>query len=391
MAFENLLVADPMHEAGHRFDIGRIAEDLIFYEKVHVHAGRSELGELISRIGFDSLVDLMSRGFIKLAYANNFVCARTHMDGVIALYEPVVITAEKFALEPTVHEILRENGQSNSKHIQRFLDLIEEHPHDVRICDATRSFLDDADAVEQSVQAVIAVGGGLPEGHPVLRFRPSRQDGGRFTVETNIDFAMLNAKCGQVRGPLDPARLIAFLASAYSKLFLASARSADFETNPFDSILLSEQLNAALARRNQAADSFYQLQRVALGNGNAIADAINSGERSFRDLISILERAQKFRDWLRSESAQVDLVHKFYVKSTEDSWISKLPAKTFRWLIATTGGAAIAGTTGLIAGAVVGALDTFLVDKVFGGWKPHHFVNGELKEFSGIGKGHPSG
>ena len=65
-------------------------------------------------------------------------------------------------------------------------------------------------------------------------------------------------------------------------------------------------------------------------------------------------------------------LHEFYVKSTEDSWISRLPAKTFRWLIATTAGGALTGTPGLVAGAMIGGFDTFVVDEVCGGWKPQH-------------------
>ena len=385
MAFEDLLVAEPLSEQGRRIEVGRIAEDLLFYESVRVHVSCSELVELLAGVGVDTAIELMERGNLKLAYANNFVCARTHKDGVIALYEPLIITADKFALESAVDAIMREIGQTGpgtAKLVTRLVDLIEERPHDVGICDATRTFLDNSQACEDAVRAVLDAEGGLPEGHPPLRFRPTRHEGGRFTVDTNIDFDLVNAESERIRGPLDPARLIAFVASAYSKLSLAGQHSADLDTNAVDSILLGAQIRDCLSRRNRAEGSFYELQRVAFGNGNAIAEAINAHGRSFQELTAVLEKAQGFRKWLRSQPPQVDLVHQFYVESTADTWISRLPAKTFRWLAATAAGGALAGTPGLIAGAAVGAIDTFLVDRILGGWKPSHFVNGALKQFA---------
>ena len=87
-----------------------------------------------------------------------------------------------------------------------------------------------------------------------------------------------------------------------------------------------------------------------------------------------------------------NLVRAYYQETIKDSWVEKLPGKSMRWTIFTGLGLGIdalgAGGLGTAAGVTVGAIDTFLADKLVGGWKPHQFVERDLKSlFDPTGKG----
>ena len=40
-----------------------------------------------------------------------------------------------------------------------------------------------------------------------------------------------------------------------------------------------------------------------------------------------------------------------------------------------------AGGFGTLAGVTLGAVDTFLLDRLIGNWKPNHFIDRDVKEF----------
>jgi hypothetical protein len=120
---------------------------------------------------------------------------------------------------------------------------------------------------------------------------------------------------------------------------------------------------------------------MTLGPGNTVAEAIRGGERTFDDLIKVLDEAERFRGWLRDKEPDADLLYEYYRAVTEPSWISTLPAKVFRWSIAVGLGAAVPGLTGQLVGAAYGLFDTFLLETLATGWKPNQFVDGELRNF----------
>jgi hypothetical protein len=182
---------------------------------------------------------------------------------------------------------------------------------------------------------------------------------------------------------MDAARFLSHLASYRSKLILASEYGADVDTNDIDGALLAAHVEGVLQRQARAVSTatVLRFQEVALGHGNTVAEAIRSGERSFDDLLPVLEKAERFRDWFRDQEPGADLIHEYWHKTTENSWITKLPAKTFRWMFATAVALAVPGTAGFVPGAALRLVDTFLLEKLLAGWKPNQFVNGELRDF----------
>jgi hypothetical protein len=121
-------------------------------------------------------------------------------------------------------------------------------------------------------------------------------------------------------------------------------------------------------------------------NGKSIREAINDGSRSFSDLIEVVVKARKFREWLDGEPDDADLLEAYYREVTRDSWIDQLPGKTVKWAIfgAASTALAVAGIpvgASALAGLGLSAFDDFVVDKILKGWRPDQFIQGSIVPF----------
>ncbi len=139
-----------------------------------------------------------------------------------------------------------------------------------------------------------------------------------------------------------------------------------------------------LSARLRNEDSIELFQAEKLGNGHAIREVINSGERSYKDLVKLLQSARKFRHWLQKQEPDIDLINAYYKEVTASTWVEKLPVKVLRWAILTAAGIGLSHTDPIIANTVSGSLsavDSLLLDKFIHGWRPNQFVDGPLQHF----------
>jgi len=145
----------------------------------------------------------------------------------------------------------------------------------------------------------------------------------------------------------------------------------------------SQMLNTLLQRRMQSENQLSAFVDLTLDSSHAIREAVNAGKVSFADVLRLLDKADKFRHWLSEQSPKADLVKAYYREITHKTWVEQLPAKTTRWSVFTSAGIALdvlgAGGLGTAAAVGIGAFDTFVLDKILQGWKPHQFVEGDLK------------
>ena len=124
-----------------------------------------------------------------------------------------------------------------------------------------------------------------------------------------------------------------------------------------------------------------------LDQAGAIRDAINSGRRSFDEFEGLLERAARFRGWLKNQPHDKKLVKAYFDEVTRDSWVASEPGKAARWFFLNAIGMTASLLTGsdvsgtILAGALSMA-DTFWLENFAKGWRPDQFVNGALKGFA---------
>ncbi len=130
-----------------------------------------------------------------------------------------------------------------------------------------------------------------------------------------------------------------------------------------------------LLKRQKNLSSINSFQDIFL-DGHSVRETINGGERSFSDFRKLLDQAAKFKNWMGGINPDAKLIEEYHKTSISGTWAYSLPIKTLRFAICT-----FLGFNGDGTGLVAGGVDTFLLDKILKGWRPHHFVQGNLKKF----------
>jgi hypothetical protein len=78
------------------------------------------------------------------------------------------------------------------------------------------------------------------------------------------------------------------------------------------------------------------------------------------------------------------LIRNYYQETVKETWADKLPGKPIKWAMFTGVGILVDALTssmglGSLGGIAFSAADTFILDKIIKGWKPHQFIEKDLK------------
>jgi hypothetical protein len=215
------------------------------------------------------------------------------------------------------------------------------------------------------------------------------EDGKEYVIETNINFSEIN-KSYHIHIPpshssITKAFFLSYILTARDNLYFASTLNADLALNPIDSQVLVMKVNGILDHYRTNISQLHTFQDFVFDDGRTIGEAINTGQRSFKDLLQLLNQADKFRAWIKSKPPDTDLVREYFREVTKSSWVDKLPGKSFKWAFFTGSGLALdsigAGGIGTAIGLGLSAADSFILDRVIKGWKPHQFSEGPMQNF----------
>ncbi len=194
--------------------------------------------------------------------------------------------------------------------------------------------------------------------------------GEEFLVGTNLNFEDINKHYHKRIPPehstINADFLLGFVLHAKADAYFAADYMAEIVTSPISSSIINRSLSQVLIKRENNLSQIEMFQKVHLDNGKNVREAINSGERSFADFLKLLERADRFKAWLRDRNPDATLLQEYYTAATSDSWIERLPTKSLRFVFTTLGGAAAdlflpTGGLGTAVGAGLGAVDLLLL------------------------------
>jgi hypothetical protein len=381
-----------MADADHPLDIGFLVEAMLFYEHVDVVTSRAGLGQLVRSFGPELLLEYLVRGHIGVKFERNFTGVVTENSGTSSeTYLLSVAQIERQDLLdvilPIVTEIVGRPGRS-----RRLSRSLASRIPQIRIDDELRfrvnEDLKSRDYLNDAARVILEtyVPGEVPSN---ARFEITPIGAETFKIETNLDFAGLNQTYHQhipaTHSTLSVSYILSHLMEARKMLETSADDGAELAVSPLYSRLTSLKLESVIRSRQRSAGSIAAFQDLVFDDGRSIANAINSSAKGLQDVLPVLARAQKFREWLRTRQPDADLVKEYFRAVTSESWIDKLPNKFMRWSLFTGTGIALdafgAGGIGTAAGIAIGAADTFFIDRIVKGWKPDRFVNASLKEF----------
>ena len=119
----------------------------------------------------------------------------------------------------------------------------------------------------------------------------------------------------------------------------------------------------------------YTINEV-LADYPTIQEVIDARVRTFDEFLILLDKSQRFRDWIQGVNPDAKLPAEYVREIAAEGWMASVPAKMMRYALTSA-----LGIAAPIAGLAAGAVDSFLLDRIIGGWRPSHFVEGTLKPF----------
>lgn len=381
-------------ETGEAISAGQIAEALLYYQHVHLIIDRGTLSTLAQKIGTERILRLLQRPEISAVYNEEMLATHTESVGGFQIhrYDAITITGhESLGTFKSIQE--RVQYALESAHIDKdkarkfsklFVDKVPvrkfsgDHYSKGGISAAAKRDLLDSDYVRLAVRQLLSI---LPGGYdpgPTLQFDAIDSDLG-LHVFHSIDLDAINLRRRALQPPLEgitTASVLTQLQDARGDVALASFYGGDFITSHAVSSIIQVRYEQLLRRAGLNSNAQRQFVEVVLPDTPSLAEIIDSGERTFDEFFVLLDKAGRFKHWLRSVNPDEGLVRTYMHDVSAEGWIQKLPAKTARYIMTLTLDATTP-TVGLISSFV----DNFLVEKLLGGWRPNHFVSGRLGPF----------
>jgi len=317
-----------MGDTNHPLDIGFLVEAMLFYGRVDVVVSRAGLGQLVRTFGPELLLEFLGRDHMAVQFERNFTGVVTENQRTpleTYMLSIMQIEGQDFldVILPVVTEIVCRQGRS--RRLSRALASriaqirIDDELH-FRVAEDLKSpgYLNDA------VRAILETY--VPADFSSdVRFEIIPIGAQKFKIGTNLDFTALNRIYHQripaTHSSLDAPYILSHIMEARKMLENSANADAELAVSPVYSRLTSLKLESTICSRQRSAEGISAFQNLVFEDGRSIAEAINSGATRLEKVLPVLDRAEKFRDWLRTRQPDADLVKEYFRAVTSESWI----------------------------------------------------------------------
>jgi hypothetical protein len=164
-------------------------------------------------------------------------------------------------------------------------------------------------------------------------------------------------------------------------LHLSNSFSADIITTPEISEVASERLDLSLQRGRKSSEQISLFEKMVFDEAHIFADAYNDGMITFLEAMKIIDDSRKFRAWLKNLPPDSSLIKEYQKAISKETLLSKLPVSLLRFAMFNSAGM-IADAHAPGSGVIASAIDTYVVEKLFGGWRPNIFVKNVEKKIN---------
>ncbi|WP_025598187.1 hypothetical protein [Burkholderia sp. WSM2230] len=380
-------------EGGSPVTAGQVAEALLYYQKVHLVIDRGTLFQLVKQVGIDCLRLLLQRPELSSVYCEENLGTHSTSVGVTQFHDYVAFSfagdqtktlrspEERLTYELERQGVPRKAARDFSKWFSVRIPLRKySGNHFVKggIPGAARRDLSDAEFVHEAIRQAIGASAEGYKSDQGLQFELVQTEQG-YCAFSNIDFAAINSHRATMRPPMEAvtvAHLLSNILEARADLAMASYYGGDFVTSSVASSIIRVRYAELLRRSQLNSESRQQFVDVLLPNAPSLAEAIDSGERSIAEFFRLLDKGDRFKNWLGAVNPDDNLVHAYIRDITSEPWTQGITAKTIRYAMTTA-----LGFVGPVTGTLSALADSFVVDKLLSGWRPNHFVVKTLSPF----------
>jgi hypothetical protein len=376
------------------FDLGALAEALLFYRKVRVIVDPGSFQYLLRCCGPDELLRLFEMGVLEVEFYENQTAVATVGTNGGPVHELKTVGSRVLKYEFVARKFFDEwagpSGKGSNKLFNRFSRQVFRSEFNLDILEQAHNDLIDPGYLSQAAAGVVSVLAPeytLPQ---PFEFHLSTVMGGKtYQVCTNIDFAAANnsfhRRVPEKDATLSIPYVLAHLLNARRDLIVGSRMESDFSLAPEMTVAITCKLSEIVSRANKGMETAEMFQEDVIDGVPRIRDIVNSGERNFTEVVSLVEQSIKFKEWLHKQEGSAELRRAYIQDVAHIGWADKIAPKTFRILVMNAVGIAMSASTGHVAGILGGlalsAADGFLIDKLIKGWTPNQFIEGSLRPF----------
>lgn len=369
-------------------DIGYLAECLLFYDKTNLLIDKDSLILLFRTCGVDEIKTLIERGNLSLLTKGNILgSGQNGNDFFVDLFTVKNVDKHYEIFYDVFFSLFEKKGKSRRNAI-RFADLTHPYKYDSQVLAAIRESINDKAFIRQIINGFYKDIGidkefiGKEWSYDFVAI-----DDYYFRHTTSLDIENLKAVASKSNLNFDfsPNSLLLELSESLGDIQIAINNNSEIFTTPISSKIINLKFENVFEKAHIHRETIDKFQKIALPNYKNLGLVINEGQKSFSDLIGLLDKADRFKSWKREIKSESEFIEEYSKALEKDSWFDGLPSKIGRFSIFEgigilmdllgTGGVGTAVATMLSAG------DTFLLDKLLKKWRPNQFIKGDYKKF----------
>ena len=201
-----------------------------------------------------------------------------------------------------------------------------------------------------------------------------------LAISSDIDYNLLNrlisGNLSSYFSTISNENLMYIFISAINEFRISSTEQASINSNVASSVVINHLIRGTVPEQRERAADVKAFQKEITTHGKTIREAINNGERSLKEGLTLINESGKFREWSDSIGNDTSLIMEYISSINSIHQNSTLPDKILRLILSTT-----VGAINPIAGILASAADALLYDNISEEWQPNQFVNGRLIPF----------
>jgi hypothetical protein len=374
-----------------------LAEALVFYQEVHLIADQEAFKSLVRTCGADIVLELCRMGSLRIHLCENVPAIATQNISTPLEKNALVTVKVRNATYLTFatkffEEYVGPSGKGFNGVLRSFSKVVIPYEVPRSALDHVQTDLTDREYIRASVKGILAsLVPDYNQPNPLI-FDTKLDPDGHFQVETNIDFEAARAIYHKLIDPahstLSKADILAQLLGTRTTLEMASGLSSDIALGAVSSIIGANKIASIIQAHEKNKNALERFTEWVVDDSRAIAQVVENRERTFSDVLELVQKAQRFKDWLRKQDQSADLCKEYCREVSRLDWAERLPPKSLRWLMVNAAGLTASTLASPVVGAAasvgIAAADGFLLDKILKGWRPNQFIEGPLKHFIGM-------
>jgi hypothetical protein len=374
------------------FDIAFIIDSMLYYRKVILLVHRKELEILFQEFGRDTLKELISSKRLELKFRNNMLGSIIAPDGK---YGISTFIGKDINAHSTLYGIDRRDKRNSIKNLafaDEFSSLIQpyEYPKDF-----DKTIVKDFQNIELIKKQIttyfntIAPFYKLPDVIEIEIIQEGNFMGFEtYKVNSNIDLEYLTNEFKNSNpentNRFDFSGFLLAIAESKGDIYISSDLESEIVTSNLYSKFIEIEISDIIKKRGKSEKEINLFEDYILENCYSLGTAFNEGIISRKDLLTILEKSDQFREWLDKIPEEKNLLGEYNKAILEKDLSDRLSTKTARFVIFEGIGITLdimgAGVIGTTIATGLSAFDNFILDKLINKkWKPNQFIENTLK------------